>query len=830
MGRHDVAVAVRVLDRGHAHATTMGLTVFAEFRALAIAVLSRDQERLRLFADIERDDVVVVLERDALDARRRAAHPTHLVRQELDADAVRREHDHELARLHEADLDEFVALLDVDRANARLVDVLVVAEKRLLDRAELRREEHVDVALEGADRQQTQDLLALLQVEEVDERTPEARTRGLGNLVRATHEETPRIGEEHELVMRLRDEDESEEVLFLHLRALHAVAAATLLLVLGERHALDVATVRQRDDTGFVGDEVLDRNLVRIRHDLRATLRVFLLTVLRLDLLEVGADDRVDLLRVGQDRLVLGNRRNELGEFFRERLTRETDELVETHLEDRVDLQVGELEALLEARLRLVARLRRADDVDDLVEIVDREEESVDDVLARQRLLEIESRAAGDHLETVIRIALEVILEVEHLRTAADDREQNRAERRLQLRVLVEVVEDDLADRVTLEVDDDADVVLDQLAALRESRGVLALLLRVLGVATGQVADVADALDHLVLHELGHVTDHLRLVDRVRNLGDDDLFAPVLADDDLGLAADRHLAAPELVHRVDTVVSAHHRARREVRTLHELHEVIDRALLAVLHVVADAVAEFAEIVRRDVRRHAHGNARGTVQQEVRQLRREDRRLLQRLVEVRHHIDRVLLEIAQELLGRLLHAHFRVTHRRRRIAVNRAEVAVTIDKRQAEREVLRQTDDRIVDGRVAVRVVLADHFTDDAGGLHVLAAVRVAEFVHREETAAVYRLEAVAHIRQRTTYDDAHRIVNVVTRHRIFDVDIFQRGRSSNILDHTRVFYLFFAHSVYYSISRARAHEENARKWCFLTDKGLIARTCSRLTD
>ena len=51
--------------------------------------------------------------------------------------------------------------------------------------------------------------------------------------------------------------------------------------------------------------------------------------------------------------------------------------------------------------------------------------------------------------------------------------------------------------------------------------------------------------------------------------------------------------------------------------------------------------------------------------------------------------------------------------RRRIAVDRAEVALAVDERVAHREVLREADHRVVDGCVAVRVVLAEHVADDA---------------------------------------------------------------------------------------------------------------------
>ena len=770
MRRDDLAIAIRALDADHALTAARVPREVGEGAPLAKAVRRRDEKRLRVVHDIETHDAVALAQADAANARCRAPHPPHIRRREAHRPSVLGEHQHVVGGLHEPHGDEFVALLDVDRPDARLVDVLVVAQERLLDRAQARREEDVDVALERADRQELQDLLALLQIEEVDERPPETRARRLRDLIRPLHEEPPRVREEHELVVRLGDEDEADEILLLDLAALHAVAAAPLLLILGERHALDVAAVGERDDARLVGDEILDGDLVRVRDDLRPARGVLAPRVALLQVGEVGADDRVDLLGIREDRLVGGDGREFLGELGGEPVAFEADELVEAHLKDGVHLQVRKAELRLQRRLRLVARLGGADDAHDLVEVVDGEEEAVQNVLARLGLREVEARPPRDDLEAVADVGGEVVLQVEDLRAASHDGEQARAERRLQLRVLVEVVEDDLADGVALQVDDDADVVLRQLPAERRLRVGRALL--VLRVAAGDVADVADALDDLLLDELGHVLDHLGLVDPVGDLGDDDLLAPVLLGDDLGLAAHGHLAAAEFIHRVDAVLAADRRARREVGALDEPHELVDGAGVAVLDVEVDAVAELAQVVRRDVRRHAHGDAGRAVQEEVRQLRGEDGRLLERLVVVGHHVDRVLLQVVQELAGRLLHAHLRVAHRGGRVAVDRAEVAVAVDEREAQGEVLGEADDRVVDGRVAVRVVFTDDVADDARGLDVLRVPAATDLVHREQAPAVDGLQAVADVGQRAADDDAHRIVDVVTRHLVGDIDLF----------------------------------------------------------
>ena len=70
----------------------------------------------------------------------------------------------------------------------------------------------------------------------------------------------------------------------------------------------------------------------------------------------------------------------------------------------------------------------------------------------------------------------------------------------------------------------------------------------------------------------------------------------------------------------------------------------------------------------------------------------------------------------------------------------------------------------------MRVVLADDVAHDARRFLVRLVVLVAEFTHRVEHAPVYRLEAVPDVREGTTDDDAHGVVEVRLPHLVFEID------------------------------------------------------------
>ena len=391
-------------------------------------------------------------------------------------------------------------------------------------------------------------------------------------------------------------------------------------------------------------------------------------------------------------------------------------------------------------------------------------------------LLKLKASSARNDLEAVVDIAAEKVFEIQYLRATAVDGEHDRAERRLELRMLVKMIENDLAHRVAFDIDDDSDVGL------------------------RFVADVADAEDDLLLDELGHVLDHFGLVYAVGDLGYDNALAAVLLLLDLCRAADRKLASAELVHCVDAVYAADLGACREVGAFDELHEIVDRAFVAMLNVIIDAVAKFSEIMRRNVGRHTDGDTGRTVQKKVREFGGKYSRLFERFIEVGSHVNRIFLQVAEKFLGNLLHSHLGVTHCGRAVAVDGAEVTVAVDERNSERERLSHADDRFVNRAVAVGVVLADDVADDTGGLQVLRVPRVAELVHRVETAAVNRLKTVSDVGQSTPDDNAHGVIDVISRHRLFNVYfIIRRCRILNLSGHFGI-YFFIAHiALYYTI-------------------------------
>ena len=229
----------------------------------------------------------------------------------------------------------------------------------------------------------------------------------------------------------------------------------------------------------------------------------------------------------------------------------------------------------------------------------------------------------------------------------------------------------------------------------------------------------------------------------------------------LGLGAGAHddAAAAGGVGRADAAAADDDALGREVRTRDVLHKIAERGVRILEHAHA-GVDDLGEVVRRDIRRHADGDARAAVDEQIREAARQHARLAAGLVKVRIPVHGVLVDVAQHFVGDLRQARLGVSVGGRGVAVHGAEVAVTVDEHIAHGEILRQTHHRVIHGRVAVRMIPAEHVADAGGGFFEGLVRGQVVLVHGVEDTPVHGLETVAHIRQRTSDDDGHGILDV----------------------------------------------------------------------
>ncbi len=200
-------------------------------------------------------------------------------------------------------------------------------------------------------------------------------------------------------------------------------------------------------------------------------------------------------------------------------------------------------------------------------------------------------------------------------------------------------------------------------------------------------------------------------------------------------------------------------AAGEVRSRHECHQ-FGMAQCRIADQRDGGTGDFKQVVRRDLGRQADRDAGRAIEQHERQAARQQRRFFGRAVVVGLEIDGAHVDFIQQQSGDRRQPRFGVAHRRRAVAVARAEIALAVDQRVAQREILRHPHQRVVHRLVAVRMQLAQHVADHRGGFARLGGRIQAQLVHRIQDAALHRFLAVADVRQRAPLDHRDRVIEV----------------------------------------------------------------------
>ena len=190
--------------------------------------------------------------------------------------------------------------------------------------------------------------------------------------------------------MRGGDENLLDEVVLGGHRARLPLPAALLRAVEGNRVALDVAGVADRHDHVLVGDQVLVGQVARLAHDLGSTCVGEVL----LHLAQLVLDHLEQQLFAAEDGGQAGDELLHFVQLVDDLLLLQAGEALQLHLENRLRLQLGESVERLQLRRGDLAVRARLDHRDHLVDVVERDLVTEEDVLALARLSQVVARAA----------------------------------------------------------------------------------------------------------------------------------------------------------------------------------------------------------------------------------------------------------------------------------------------------------------------------------------------------------------------------------------------------------------------------------------------------
>ena len=631
-GGDDLAIAFALLDGDHAFGATAVARVFGDARAFAVAVLGGGQHGLVfVLGHQHRYHGLAIFQHHAAHAARIAPHGANVVFVETHClAAIGEQHDIVLA-VGQCGTDQEVSRIEIDRDDAGLARVVELVQRGLLDGPHAGRHEDVLVRRKAAflagERQHDGDLLAVLQRKHVDDGASARATRPLRNLPHLEPVEPPAIGKTQDVVVGVGDEQLVDPIVFLGGRGLLAATPALLGAVLGQRLALDVPAVAQGHHHVGRGDQVFGAEVEGAVFNQAAARAELGLPELLPDMAELVDDDGRDALRLGQNVEQVFDLGHHLLVFGNDLVLLQAGQALQPHLEDFLRLGIREsvqpvaahAEGFRQAVGPVVVgvdhatvgacprkhrayqravpgpvhqlglgdrrRGRVADDRNEVVDVCQCHGKPLENMAAFAGLAQREHGAPRHDLAPVLEEHLDQVLEVAQLGLAVDQRHHVDAERVLQLRLLVQVVQHNLGHLATLELDDQAHA------------GLVALVL-----------DVADALDLFLVHQFGHTLLQRLLVHLVGQLVDDDGLALALVDIlkvAFGAHHDAAAAGPVAVlHAVDAIDDA---GGREIRGRDDLHQFVDRAV-RVPQQMQTGVHHLVQVVRRYVGRHADRDA------------------------------------------------------------------------------------------------------------------------------------------------------------------------------------------------------------------------------
>ena len=703
---------------------------------LAVAVGGNGHDLRGLIAFLENDPghhEILTPQGNALDARGHAAHGTHIPAGKADGDAVGRGQ-HNMAVLTDGTHDDqLVVLAQPHGHETGLAAAGIQRRRRALDHAPPRHKEKILVFGKLAQSKHRRHPLAFFQRQQVVDMHALGGAAAFGHLMHLQLVHASLVGKKAEILMIRRRQKFLHIIVLGRVQGGDALAAALLLLVVFQRRPLHVAAAGQSDHHLVIGDEILDINAVEgFGHHFRTARRGEGVPDFRNFALHFAAQH----IGIFQNGLVEFNLLQQVLVLVHELVALQTRQTLQAHVKNGAGLHLGEGKTLHQSRTRRIGIRRRTDERNHLVDVINGQPQTFQNMGAGFGLAQIEAGAPYDHLAAMIHKAGQSRLEIEQHRTIVHHGQHVDAEARFQRRILVQLVDDNLGNDAALEIDHNADAL-----------------------AVGLVPQVHNAVNLALVHQRRNLFHQTGFVESEGNFPDDDGLQALLALFHLHAAAHLHGAASRAVGVVQALARIDKARRREVRPLDEVHQVLDAAL-RMLQQIVQRVAEFPQVVRRNIGGHAYGNTGRTVEQQVGHLGRKHGRFLQRIVIVGQEIDGFLIQIRQKLACQTRHAHFGVTHGGGGVAVQRAEVALPVHQRIAHGKILRHAHKRVVYRRVAVRVILTDNVADDAGRLLVRPVVAVGKLVLREHNAPVHGLQAVARIGNGASYDDRKRVFQI----------------------------------------------------------------------
>ena len=225
-------------------------------------------------------------------------------------------------------------------------------------------------------------------------------------------------------------------------------------------------------------------------------------------------------------------------------------------------------------------------------------------------------------------------------------------------------------------------------------------------------------------------------------------------------STDTELACSGFIDLYKVVLIYYDTTCRKIRALEITHQPTGADII-ILHVCLHSIHHFAQVMRRDAGSHTNGYSICSVYKEVWNTHWKYYRLLLCFIKVRHKVHNVLIKVFQKnLLGQLLQAGLCVSHGCGSVAFNRTKISMSVHQCTTLFKFLRHDYKRIINGAITVGMIFTHGISYNTGTFTVRAVVADAQLIHIVKGTALYRLQSVTYIRQRSGNDNAHGVIDI----------------------------------------------------------------------
>ena len=269
-------------------------------------------------------------------------------------------------------------------------------------------------------------------------------------------------------------------------------------------------------------------------------------------------------------------------------VTLEAGEALETHFQDRLCLDLRKTETRDQLCSRLIRTLRRFDQRDHFVDILNSAFQAFQDVRSGFGFAKFEHRSANDHVLAMLDECPEHISQVERAWLTLMDRQQINSVVFLKLRELVQAVEKNVGVLALLQLDNNTH-----------------------SLAIGFIAKIGNSFDLLITNEVGNLFDQTGLVHLVGEFGHDDSFTIRFVGFNLCARTQSNCAAASAVSFANVWSAEHESGRWKVWALHILKKSV-RVQARIINQCDRRIDNFSKIVRGNACRHPDCDPRGSV--------------------------------------------------------------------------------------------------------------------------------------------------------------------------------------------------------------------------